>query len=76
MSNLSCYGLQKYVPVLTKLDGIKSARKKCYFTVTSVFVEWKNKSVFSGYFHGCLKPYFHMGYVPSYGDLEAFAKRR
>lgn len=76
ISNRSAQGLKKNKPFPGAFSGGNRIKIKCYFTVTSVFIERCGKPSFAGYIHGCLRPHFHAGFSPTYDDLANVKKKK
>jgi len=49
---------------------VKQVKKKCYFTVTSLFKNRQKIPRFFAYYQGCLGPYLHAGFYHNYADLQ------
>jgi hypothetical protein len=76
ISNRSAQGLRKNLLFSGVFSAKNRVKIKCYFTVTSVFMERCGKPHFTGFAHGCLRPYFHAGFFPNYDDLENIKKKK
>jgi hypothetical protein len=76
ISNRSSQRLSKNVQLYETFSGENCIKRKCYFTVTSVFIKRHGRPCFAGYAHGCLRPYFHAGFFPNYDDLENKKKEK